>query len=106
MHVWLLIVRRGCMHVGGSCGEGDTCTHAGHPAQQQRAGCTVEREYKRLKAKRKQTGSSSSKPNSGAGEGSKTVRGALSAVADASAETFFPLFPIIFPHYFFKRPVK
>lgn len=70
----------------------------------QRVLCTVEREYKRLKAKRKQTGSSSSKPNR---RGSKTVRGALSAVAGCeSAETFFPLFPIIFPHYFFKRPVK
>lgn len=96
MHMWLLITRTGA------------CTWVGrrwryaHRRASSATCCTVEREYKRLKAKRKQTGSSSSKPNSG---GVK-LRGTVSAVADASAETFFPLFPIIFPHYFFKRPVK
>ena len=62
----------------GRNGEGDMHTHGASGA----AWCTVEREYKRLKAKRKQTGSSSSKPNSGGVKLRRAVgeRGKLSSL--------------------------
>lgn len=70
----------------------------------------VEREYKRLKAKRKQTGSSLSKPNSGEGGGGKENCGTLlpgsSTSERASEKLSFPLFSIIFPHYFFNVPLN
>lgn len=64
--------------------------------------CTVEREYKRLKAKRKQTGSSLSKPNSG------RVKLRHVAVGSPSERGNFLsfVFPIIFPHYFFNAPLN
>lgn len=79
--MWLLIARVACR---GWDGEGDICTHTGPSGA---AWCTVEREYKRLKAKRKQTGSSSSKPNSG---GVK-LRCALSGARKLSS-LCFPLY--------------
>lgn len=45
--------------------------------------CTVEREYKRLKAKRKQTGSSLSKPNSG---GVKLRHAAVGSPSERASE--------------------
>lgn len=81
VHMWLLIARVACR---GWDGEGDICTHTGPSGA---AWCTVEREYKRLKAKRKQTGSSSSKPNSG---GVK-LRCALSGARKLSS-LCFPLY--------------
>lgn len=48
--------------------------------------CTVEREYKRLKAKRKQTGSSLSKPNSGWGRGVKLRHAAVGSPSERASE--------------------
>lgn len=62
--------------------------------------CTVEREYKRLKAKRKQTGSSLSKPNS---EGVKLRHAAVGSPSKRARKLSFLCFPLYFRITFLTR---